>query len=42
MPQYDGSIRVNTEIIIKDAQKELKSLESSMTKTADKIASLRS
>ena len=42
MPQYDGSIRIDTEIQTKQAQKELKSLESSMDKTADKIASLRS
>lgn len=42
MPQLDGSIRIGTEITTKDAVKELKSLESSISKTADKIASLRS
>lgn len=42
MAEYDGSIRINTEITIKQAEKELKSLESSISKTADKIASLRS
>lgn len=42
MAQYDGSIRINTEITAKQAEKELKSLGSSMSKTADKIASLRS
>lgn len=42
MAQYDGSVRINTEITIKQAEKELKSLESSISKTADKIASLRS
>lgn len=42
MPQYDGSIRIGTEITTKQAEKELKSLESSISKTADKIASLRS
>lgn len=40
--EYDGSIRIGTEIATKDAEKELKSLEGSITKTADKIASLRS
>lgn len=42
MAQYDGSIRIGTSIEIKQAEKELKSLESSIAKTADKIASLRS
>lgn len=42
MAQYDGSIRIGTEITTKQAEKELKSLESSISKTADKIASLRS
>ncbi len=42
MAQYDGSIRISTEITTKDAEKELKSLESSISKTADKIAYLRS
>lgn len=41
MPQYDGSIRVNTQIEVKNAEKELKGLEGSISKTADKIASLR-
>ena len=42
MAQYDGSIRINTEITVKQAEKELKSLESSISKTAKEIASLRS
>lgn len=42
MAQYDGSIRIGTEITTKQAEKELKNLESSISKTADKIASLRS
>lgn len=42
MAEYDGSVRINTEITVKQAEKELKSLESSISKTADKIASLRS
>ena len=42
MPNYDGSIRINTEIQTKQAEKELKSLESIIAKNADKIASLRS
>lgn len=42
MAQYDGSIRINTEITDKQAEKELKRLESSISKTADEIASLRS
>lgn len=42
MAQYDGSIRINTGITTKQAEKELKSLESSVSKTAEKIASLRS
>lgn len=42
MAEYDGSIRINTEITYKQAEKELKSLEGSMAKTAGKIASLRS
>lgn len=41
MPQYDGSIRINTQIEVKNAEKELKGLEGSISKTADKIASLR-
>lgn len=42
MPQMDGSIRIGTKIETKEAERELKGLESSITKTADKIASLRS
>lgn len=41
MAQYDGSISINTEIELANAKKELKSLEGSMQKTADKVASLR-
>lgn len=40
--QYDGSVRVITEIEAKEAERELKHLEGSILKTADKIASLRS
>lgn len=42
MSNYDGSIRVGTKIETKEAERELKSLESSISKTANKIASLRS
>lgn len=42
MPEYDGSIRIGTKIETKNAERELKSLEGSISKTADKIASLRS
>ena len=42
MAEYDGSIRINTNIEAKNAEKELKRLESSISKTALKIASLRS
>lgn len=42
MAQYDGSVRIITLIESKNAEKELKRLESSIEKTADKIASLRS
>lgn len=42
MAQYDGSIRIGTEITTKQAEKELKSLESSIFETAGKISSLRS
>ena len=42
MAQYDGTIRINTNIRIKEAQIQLASLESSMKKTADKITELRS
>lgn len=41
MPQYDGSIKINTEISTKNAQIQLATLENRMGKTADKIASLR-
>ena len=40
MAQYDGSIRINTEISTKNAQIQLAALENRMGKTADKIASL--
>lgn len=42
MAQYDGSIRINTDITTREAKKELKSLESRISKTAGQIASLRS
>lgn len=42
MAQYDGAIRINTNIATKQAGKELKSLEGSIAKTADKVSSLRS
>lgn len=42
MADYDGSIRIGTQIDVKGAERELKTLESSIAKTADKIASLRS
>ncbi len=42
MAQYDGTIRINTNIRIKEAQIQLASLENRMKKTADKITSLRS
>lgn len=42
MAQYDGSIRINTQITSKEAEKELKNLEGSISKTAEKIASLHS
>ncbi len=42
MAQYDGSIRIGTEITTREAKKELKSLESSITKAANEAASLRS
>ena len=42
MAQYDGSIRINTQINTKQAQVNLVTLENRMVKTADKIASLRS
>ena len=42
MAQYDGSILIDTKIEVKQAEKELKRLESSISKTAQEIASLRS
>lgn len=42
MAQYDGSIRINTEINSKNAKAQLMTLENRIVKTADKIASLRS
>lgn len=42
MAQYDGSIRINTEINTRNASAQLMSLENRIAKTADKIAALRS
>lgn len=42
MAQYDGSIRINTKIDNKEASAQLMALENRITKTADKISSLRS
>lgn len=42
MAQYDGSIRINTQIDSKNASVQLMSLQNRIVKTADKIASLRS
>lgn len=42
MAQYDGSIRINTQINTKQAQVNLTTLENRIVKTSDKIASLRS
>lgn len=42
MAQYDGSIRINTQIKIKEAQVQLSTLENKIVKTSDKITSLRS
>lgn len=42
MAQYDGSIRINTQINTKNAQIQLSTLENRISKTSDKIASLRS
>lgn len=42
MAQYDGSIRINTEINSKKASVQLMSLENRIVKAADKIAALRS
>ncbi|MDE5699160.1 MAG: hypothetical protein K2I96_17430 [Lachnospiraceae bacterium] len=41
MAQYDGSIRINTEINSKNASAQLMTLENRIVKTADKIAALR-
>lgn len=42
MAQYDGSIRINTKISVKEAEVQLTTLENRMKKTADRITSLRS
>lgn len=42
MPQYDGSIRINTQINVKSAEAQLGALEISISKSASKIAELRS
>ena len=42
MAQYDGSIRIKTEINSKNAAVQLAALENRIEKTADKVASLRS
>lgn len=42
MPQYDGSIRINTEINTKNASSQMIGLANQIQKSADKIASLRS
>lgn len=42
MAQYDGSIRINTKISVKEAEVQLTTLENRMKKTADEITSLRS
>lgn len=42
MAQYDGSIRINTNINTKEASAQLMTLENRIIKTADKVASLRS
>lgn len=42
MAQYDGSIRINTEIQTRQAKIQLATLENRIVKTADEIASLRS
>ena len=41
MAQYDGSIRINTQINTRGASAQLMTLENRIVKTADKIASLR-
>lgn len=42
MPEYDGSIRIGTQISTKDAEKELNGLSVGIAKTAEEISSLRS
>lgn len=42
MAQYDGSVRINTKIRVKEAEIQLTTLENRMRKTADRITSLRS
>lgn len=42
MAQYDGSIRINTQINSKEASAQLMTLGNRIVKTADKVASLRS
>ncbi|MBD5543747.1 MAG: hypothetical protein HDR01_05785 [Lachnospiraceae bacterium] len=42
MAQYDGIVRINTEINAKNAKIQLATLENKIVKTADKIASLHS
>lgn len=41
MAGYDGSVRINTEILVKSAEKQLRALENNMEKTAEKAAVLR-
>lgn len=41
MAVYDGSIRINTKISIKNAEVQLSALKSRMIKTADKVQALR-
>ncbi len=42
MAQYDGSVRINTKISVKEAEVQLTTLENRIRKTADRITSLRS
>ena len=42
MAQYDGAIRINTNINTKDAKVQLSALQHTIVKTADEIVSLRS
>ena len=42
MAQYDGAIRINTQINVKSAEAQLGALEVSISKSANKIADLRS